>query len=76
MNLTELYKQLRDQPTPQREFRAKIATECGVSEMTVYRWLSGEIIPDKLKREKVADVTGISVNDLFPNLLQDGTNQL
>jgi transcriptional regulator with XRE-family HTH domain len=68
MNLNEYYKQLQDQPSPQREFRQKIAKECGVSEMTVFRWLSGEVVPEKLKREKVAEITGLTVEELFPNL--------
>lgn len=61
--------------SPQRELREKIAAACGVAEMTVYRWLSGEIVPDKLKREKIAEITGIPVDELFPNL-QDGTDKL
>ncbi|MCL6101010.1 MAG: helix-turn-helix domain-containing protein [Bacteroidetes bacterium] len=69
MNLKEFYTELQNQPTPQKEFREKIANKCGVTEMTVYRWLSGEIIPEKLKREKIAEITGLSVDDLFPNLV-------
>lgn len=69
MDFKEFYNELQStQPTPQKEFRNKIAFECDVTEMTVYRWLSGEIVPDKLKREKVAEITGLSVDELFPNL--------
>lgn len=70
MDLKEFYNDLQSQPTPQKEFRDKIASACGVTEMTVYRWLSGEIIPEKLKREKVAEITSIPVDDLFPNLVK------
>ena len=65
MNLPEYYKQLSQSP---REFRQKLATECGVSEMTVFRWLSGEVVPDKLKRERIAEIAGVPVEELFPNL--------
>ena len=68
VTLSEYYKQLRDAPAPQRDFREKIARACGVSDMTVYRWLSGEIVPEKLKREKIAEITGLTVDELFPNL--------
>jgi len=37
-----------------------------VAPMTVYRWLAGEIVPEKLKREKVAEITGQPVDELFP----------
>ena len=67
-NLSDYYKALKNQPTPQKEFREKIAKECGVTEMTIFRWLSGETIPEKLKREKIAEITGLPVNNLFPNL--------
>lgn len=72
MNLKEFYSDLQNQPTPQKEFRDKIASACGVTEMTVYRWLSGEIIPEKLKREKIAELTGLPVDELFtiPNLAE------
>ena len=75
MNLTELYKQ-QNLSSPQRELREKIARECGVSEMAVYRWLSGEIVPEKLKREKIAEITGLSVEELFPTPATDGTDKL
>ena len=76
MKLNDYYKQLRDQPAPQREFREKIAAACGVSEMTVYRWLSGEIVPEKLKREKIAEITGLPVEELFPTPPTDGPDKL
>lgn len=67
MNLFELYDSLGDK-TPKTEFREKLTRECGVAEMTLYRWLNGTVTPDKLKREKIAQVTGISVEELFPKL--------
>lgn len=52
--------------SPKRQMIEKIADECGVSLMTVYRWISGEVVPDKLKKEKIAEITGIAVDELFP----------
>jgi transcriptional regulator with XRE-family HTH domain len=66
MALQDYYQELGKRSTPQKEFRELLATHCGVAEMTVYRWLSGEVVPDKLKREKIAEVTGKSVEELFP----------
>jgi len=74
MALKDYYKELGKRSTPQKEFREMVAKACDVSEMTVYRWLSDDstIIPEKLKREKIAEVTGLPVEDLFPNLNTDG----
>ena len=47
---------------PQKNLRERIATECGVTTATVFRWLSGEIVPDKLKREKIAEIIGVGKN--------------
>ena len=51
---------------PRVQLRNKLAKECGVTIMTVYRWINGEIIPDKLKREKISEIVGIAVDELFP----------
>lgn len=51
--------------SPKRQIIEKIAFECGVSQSTVYRWASGTVVPDKLKKEKLASITGISEEDLF-----------
>lgn len=62
--LSEYYQSLLDQPF---ELRKKIAKECDVSIATVYRWLRGLGIPDKLKREKVAEIIGKPIEELFPH---------
>lgn len=70
MALKDYYDGLADRTIPpKKEFREKIASACGVTEMTVFRWLSGEVIPDKLKREKIAEIARIPVEILFPNNL-------
>lgn len=67
MTLKDYYEKLPDwHSAPKIQFRDQLVKECGVSVMTVYRWFSGECVPDKLKREKVAELTGIPVEELFP----------
>jgi len=36
----------------------KMAVECKVSFMTVYRWLNGKSKPSRLAQEKIKQVTG------------------
>lgn len=67
MALKEYYQELGKISTPQQEFRKMLARECDVTEMTVYRWLTGKVVPHKLKQEKIAELTGIAVEVLFPN---------
>jgi len=80
MTLKEYYKDLGKKSTPQKEFRELIARECGVSVMTVFRWLSDDpkvkIVPEKLKREKLAELTGLTIEELFPNFNEDGTEAI
>lgn len=66
MTLKEFYQNLPERNAPKADFRRLLASECGVAPMTVYRWLAGEIVPEKLKREKVAEITGQPVDELFP----------
>ena len=37
------------------------------AECTVYRWLSGDSLPPKLKRQVIADVMGVPIEKLFPD---------
>ena len=64
MALKDYYKSLRDSASL---FVKEIAENCGVSERTVYNWINGEIIPDKLVREKIATIIEIPEEILFPN---------
>lgn len=67
MALKDYYMELGKRSTPQKEFRDLISKECGVAPITVFRWLSGDIIPDKLKREKIALICNLPIEELFPN---------
>jgi len=48
------------------EFVKKIAELTLVSEATVSRWISGEFIPSKIRREIIAREMNIPVEELFP----------
>lgn len=49
---------------PQKELRETIATKCGVTMATVYRWLNGESTPSKLQREMIAKIMKVKSEDL------------
>ena len=55
MALKEYYQELSKMATPQQELREKLASVCLVSEMTVYRRLSGKTTPHKGKQAKIAE---------------------
>jgi len=66
MALKDYYNKLPKGSDPKREFRKKLSKECGVTVSTVFRWLSGDVIPDKLKQQRIAEITGIPARTLFP----------
>jgi len=59
----EYHQSLIDAPI---NLKDRIAKECGVSIATVYRWIKGWGMPDKLKKEKIAEIIGKPVEELFP----------
>ncbi len=67
MTLKEFYQNIPKNRAPRAEFRRRLAGECKVSVMTIYRWLSGDVTPGALERDKISEITGIPVDDLFPN---------
>lgn len=76
MDFKTYYSKLREvknYKTPKQEFRETIARACGVAPSTVMRWVSGEIIPEKLKREKVSELLEIPVDQLWPNIEEEVT---
>ncbi|MGE9516513.1 MAG: hypothetical protein ACQPRH_04150 [Solitalea-like symbiont of Tyrophagus putrescentiae] len=48
MTIQEFYKDLKTRSNPRKAFKLKIAQECGVTETTVRKWLSGDNLPGKL----------------------------
>ncbi len=66
--LKDYYKKLKNKTveSPKKAFIRKAMKECDVkSEQTIYRWISGEVKPDKLRQEKLSKLTGIPVDELF-----------
>lgn len=55
-------------PDLKKEAIKKLSKECCVTTTTVYRWISGEIIPDALKRKTIARLLSKDEKELFPNV--------
>lgn len=68
MNKQTLQEYNKDLTNAPINLRDRIAKECDVTMPAVYRWLKGWSIPDKLKREKIAEIIGKPVEELFPNI--------
>jgi hypothetical protein len=68
MTLREFYDQIPPRSAPRKDFRDAVAKACGVEPITIYRWLSGEVVPEKLKREEVSKIIGLPVEELFPTV--------
>lgn len=66
MTLREMYDKARKSPTPAVAFIAEVAEITKKSEITVRRWLSGEVVPDALTRAVLADHFKCKAEDLFP----------
>ncbi len=66
MTLKDYYNGL-DEISPKTKLRDEIIEECGISYDTFYKWMNGSTreIP-KTSRERIAQITGISVEELFP----------
>lgn len=65
MDLKDYYDSLDESSFPKKEFRDTIIAECDIDITTFYRWLKQGIY-DKLKREKVSQITGIPELNLKP----------
>ena len=57
---------MKSLPNTRTETIKLVATECRVSDVTVYRWINGEVTPEPLKRKVIADTLGIPECELFP----------
>lgn len=55
-------------PNLKKQAIENIAAECCVTVITVYRWISGEIVPDALKRKTIARLLSKDEKELFPNV--------
>lgn len=59
-------------PNLKKETIEKLSKACCVTTTTVYRWISGEITPDALKRKTIAECLSINEDELFPKLKNNG----
>lgn len=64
-SFADYYKDVKKQ-RPCKEFLQMVADSCGVTPNAVYRWISGEYIPDMLKKEKISNLLNVPVEVLFP----------
>lgn len=58
---------MKSLPNTRTETIKLVAKECRVSDVTVYRWINGEVTPEPLKRKVIADTLGIPECELFPS---------
>lgn len=66
MAFKDYIQSISDRRTTERTLMLnRIAEECGVNLSTVYKWINGQSVPDKLKKQKIAEITGKSVEELF-----------
>lgn len=66
MTLKELYEEARKEPTPGVAFIQEVAAVTQKSEITVRRWISGEVVPDALTRSVLAKHFQCQPEELFP----------
>jgi hypothetical protein len=72
MTLTEYVNSLDDRKIkPKRDFIRLLRRLTGKTEASVYRWLNGEVIPDKSDRGIISDAAGIPVEELWPALKEE-----
>ncbi|NMB66286.1 MAG: hypothetical protein GYA16_15590 [Spirochaetes bacterium] len=69
ITLSAYYGELKHK-NPAKEFITEVCQKCDVTKQSVYKWMKGEIIPDKLKREAILkivrkDYPQITENELF-----------
>lgn len=67
MTLKDLYNRARKSPTPGVAFIAEVAEVTKKSEITVRRWISGEVVPDALTQSVLAKHFKCHPEDIFPD---------
>lgn len=63
----ELYKAELRKPTPASVFVSRVAEATKRKENTVRMWVAGRQQPDKLARERIAELLGVEADGLFPD---------
>ena len=71
MALKDYITGLSTETTTERKIMIrKISESCGVSINAVYRWINGSSKPDKLKMQRLSEITGIPAEKLFQQDVQ------
>lgn len=72
MDIVNFYQNLDDKPVfPKKVIRDKIKAVTGKTDSTVYRYLRGQIIPDKLTKSAIAQALNMDVNILWPENVEN-----
>ncbi|MBD5172882.1 MAG: hypothetical protein HDT02_06680 [Bacteroidales bacterium] len=71
MTLKEFYLIEKQKPTPAQQLVSKIADATCREEATVRQWLSGVQLPNQKARERIAQIVGLPVDELFPTAIDD-----
>ncbi len=66
MTLKERYDEASKKPTPRVAFVQEVMAVTQKTEITVRRWISGEVVPDALTRSVLAKHFNCKPEDLFP----------
>lgn len=66
MTLREMYDEVRKGPTPGQAFIREVMAVTQKTEITVRRWIAGEVVPDALTRSVLAKHFKCDPADLFP----------
>lgn len=63
----EFKEYVKSLPNQRNEVMTDLAKLCRVSNITVYRWLRGDFVPDALKRKVISEYLNIPEKELWPN---------
>ncbi|MBK5721311.1 hypothetical protein JGH11_10550 [Dysgonomonas sp. Marseille-P4677] len=72
MSLKTHYENL---PDPKKKLLNDIMQACDLSQASVYRLLTGKKDPTKLQAEAISKITGITVEELFPDMNKKKTKK-
>lgn len=64
-SFSAIYKALPVTP-PKREFVLRMMALTMKTEVTIYRWISGEVQPDELTKSVISKELGVPAEVLFP----------
>lgn len=63
MTLKDYFDQIEDR---KKNLINRISDETMTSTSTVYRWISGEIVPPPIKQRIISEIIGLPESELFP----------